>query len=90
MSKDSIRWSAVVDLLSTLAQQQQMKLLQCGRQRVPCLTEEDLWQPNDFPVLELDPIFRYEEGVWSGMLSALSAAKAAWHENKDPLEGILQ
>lgn len=66
----------VEELLTTLADQQRDTLLRCGRKMVPLLTDDDLWQPNDFPILESDPLFRYEEGVWSGILTALAAVRA--------------
>jgi hypothetical protein len=60
-------------------QQQRQRLHQMGRALMPSLTEEDLLQPNDYEVLETHPLFRYEEGVLEGLLSAraLLLAEAA-------------
>lgn len=52
---------------------QHKKLFKMGRQIVPRLTEEDLLQPNDYPELEHNPLFRYEEGVIEGLKTAQMA-----------------
>ena len=36
---------------------------------------QKLMQPNDFPDLENNPLFRYEEGVLEGLLTARMALK---------------
>ena len=62
-------------LLSQMVEQQKGKLLKLGREIIPCLTSDDVLQPNDFPELEHNPLFRYEEGVLEGLQSALMACK---------------
>jgi hypothetical protein len=52
---------------------QHTKLLKLARRLVPHATADDILQPNDFPELEQHPIFRYEEGVWAGLLEAKTA-----------------
>jgi hypothetical protein len=52
---------------------QRQKLLECGRRIIPHLTFDDILQPQDYPALECDPEFRYEEGVLFGM-EAIEAA----------------
>jgi hypothetical protein len=37
------------------------------------MTLDDLLQPNDFPALEQNPLFRYEEGILEGLLTARMA-----------------
>ena len=69
--------------LDELISQQQQVLLTLGRSIVPDVTWDDLLQPNDFPLLEMHPYFRYEEGVLHG----LQAAKAAFLQTQK--EGIL-
>lgn len=59
-----------------LIQQQKRRLFLLAREICPSVTEEDLLQPNDFPELERSPVFRYEEGVLSGMMSIQSAVLA--------------
>lgn len=54
---------------------QQKKLMYIGRRIVPALTDDDLLQPQDYPVLEQHPEFRYEEGVLHGMQTVLAALR---------------
>lgn len=54
-------------LIQEIEQGQQKTLYSIGRRIVPTLTEEDLLQPNDYPELENNPHFRYEEGVLAGI-----------------------
>lgn len=63
-------------LLHEMIDQQRQTLLRCGRQLVPNLVEDDLWQPNDFPVLENNPQFRYEEGILAGYMAVQMALRA--------------
>ncbi len=61
-------------LLNELIENQQKTLLKTARKILPHITPDDLLQPNDFPELEFNPLFRYEEGVLHGY----QAAKAAY------------
>ena len=72
----------VENLLNELIAMQQKKLLACGQKLVPRLTEEDILQPNDYPLLDNNPLFRYEEGVLIGIKSVQSALFALL---KDPV-----
>lgn len=63
--------------LSELIAAQQKVVLKIGRRLIPRLTGDDVLQPNDFPELEFNPHFRYEEGVLAGLLSAQMALRAA-------------
>lgn len=49
---------------------QQSKLLKFAREIIPYITLDDLLQVYDFPELEANPLFRYEEGVLEGILTA--------------------
>ena len=73
------------NLVDEIAQAQRQRLLALGRKIRPNLTEEDLLQPNDYPELESDPLFRYEEGVLEGILTVrmalLAAARDAAHSS---------
>lgn len=60
-------------LFNELIALQKQKLLICARELIPYITEDDLLQPNDFPLLENHPYFRYEEGVLEGLLTARMA-----------------
>lgn len=52
---------------------QRKKVYSCALRILPHLTEDDILQPNDFPQLEMNPHFRYEEGVLEGLLTARMA-----------------
>ncbi len=69
-------WEEIECLAEEIRESQQLKLLQCGRRLIPYLTDEDLLQPNDFPELENHPVFRYEEGVLSGIQTLQVALRA--------------
>lgn len=62
------------EVFNELIELQKQKLRRCAGSIVAHLTEDDLLQPNDFPELERNPYFRYEEGVLEGLM----AAKMAW------------
>jgi hypothetical protein len=66
----------ILALLSELEASQQQALLKLGRRIVPLLTEEDVLQPNDYPELEENPHFRYEEGVLAGIRTTVMALRA--------------
>lgn len=66
-------------VLDEMIEHQQKVLLALGRHLVPNVTLDDLMQPNDFPILENHPHFRYEEGVLHG----LQVAKAALLSNSN-------
>ena len=61
------------EIFDTLIELQRKKIRQCVDSILPNLTEDDLLQPNDFPQLESNPIFRYNEGVLEGLMSAQMA-----------------
>lgn len=65
--------NAIEKLFDELIHLQQDKLLKLARRIIPYVTSDDLLQPNDFPELEQHPVFRYEEGVWAGLLEAKTA-----------------
>lgn len=52
---------------------QKKKIYAFAQRLIPHITEDDLLQPNDFPELENNPYFRYEEGVLEGLLTARMA-----------------
>lgn len=57
-------------VLEQSIKQQQERLLEKGREVEPNLTPDDVLQPCDFPHLEADGEFRYEEGYLHGLLAA--------------------
>ncbi|MBS0627805.1 MAG: hypothetical protein JSS09_06295 [Verrucomicrobia bacterium] len=60
-------------LFDELIEGQRKKLLLCAQEVIPHIIEDDLLQPNDFPLLENNPYFRYEEGILEGLLTARMA-----------------
>ncbi len=68
---------AVLDrLLTEMIAQQESKLLNLARRSVPELTAEDVRNPHDFPQLNCDPVFNYEDGILAGLRSAHMAVRA--------------
>lgn len=63
----------MLDTLDELIRMQRKKIKVCAEQLIPHITEDDLLQPNDFPLLENNPYFRHEEGVLEGLLTARMA-----------------
>ncbi len=59
---------------------QKKKILQLAKLFVPHIVEDDLLQPFDFPELEMNAPFRYEEGVLEGLLTARMAINASEYE----------
>lgn len=59
---------------------QKKKLYNIAQEIIPQITEEDLLQPNDFPELENNPYFRYEEGVLEGLYTIGAALRALFKE----------
>ncbi len=60
-------------IIEELIAQQKKRLLRSAQEIMPRIIEDDLLQPNDFPLLENNPYFRYEEGVLEGLLTARMA-----------------
>lgn len=61
------------DLFEELIEMQKKKVKAVALKLIPHLTDDDLLQPNDFPILENHPYFRYEEGVLEGLMTAQMA-----------------
>ena len=69
-------WNDIERLLKELVQYHQEQLLKSGRRLIPNLTAEDILQPNDYPELEFNPHFRYEEGMLCGIQTVQMALQA--------------
>ncbi|OJU82258.1 MAG: hypothetical protein BGO10_05270 [Chlamydia sp. 32-24] len=63
-------------IFESLITYQEEIVYNCALNIIPTITREDLLQPNDYPSLENNPYFRYEEGVLAGLLSARTAFRA--------------
>ena len=70
------------EVFEELEQYQKKRLLKIAREINPNITEEDIMQPFDFKELEQSTYFRYEEGVYCGILSAKAAILATMHAGK--------
>lgn len=77
-----MEWSDVHQFLDVMVDEQRKSLLKLGRKIVPHLTPEDILQPNDFPELEEDPVFRYEEGILAGLQSVQIALRSLERANR--------
>jgi hypothetical protein len=71
-------------LVDEILEGQKRKVLDCGRLFVPNLTTEDVLQPVDYPELENNPAFRYEEGVLEGIHTVRAALLALFRSNVRP------
>jgi hypothetical protein len=70
----------IKNLIDQIILEQEKKVLKCGQTFVPRLTSEDVLQPIDYPELEHNPHFRYEEGTLAGMHTIRSALLAFFQE----------
>ena len=61
--------------LEQMIERQKEKLLTLSRRIIPHLTSDDILQPQDYPELEYNPEFRFEEGYLMGLESALCALR---------------
>jgi hypothetical protein len=63
-------------LFEELITLQRRKVLDLARRLDPALTEDDVQQPHDFPVLAASPEWNYEDGLLAGYLAAQMAVRA--------------
>jgi hypothetical protein len=68
-------WDEVEVLLTTMEDLQTKKVFELARRLKPGITHEDMRNPHDFPELE-DSDWHFEDGVLTGLQSALSAVRA--------------
>lgn len=69
-------WDDIHMLADQMVESQKSNLLKIGRKIIPSLTPEDVLQPNDYPDLEENAVFRYEEGLLAGLQSLQMALKS--------------
>ena len=69
-------WSLIEQTIQEIVALQQKKMLACGQQIIPALTLDDAMQPNDFLELENNALFRYEEGLLTGIQTVQMALRA--------------
>lgn len=63
-------------LFEELVSQQEERVFKLAEKIIPNITRDDVMQPNDFPELENNPYFRYEEGVLEGLRTAEMAFRS--------------
>jgi ADP-ribose pyrophosphatase len=80
------RGEAYERLLADLEQQQTGKVLDLARRLRPDLTLEDVRNPHDFPELD-DRDWQYEDGILTGIQSALAALRALRREQLEQQDG---
>lgn len=73
MEKEKDLIEALDCLFEEMVTLQRSRLFKLAEKFVPNITTDDILQPNDFPELEHNPTFRYEEGIVEGLLSAYTA-----------------
>lgn len=76
MRKSELEVSSIEALLEEMILQQKKVMLACAKRILPQVIADDLLQPNDFPEIEENPLFRYEEGVLAGIQSVQMALRA--------------
>lgn len=68
--------AAVEALFDELITSQQNRVNRYARSLIPNLTDEDILQPHDYPALDRDPRFQYEDGQVTAMRSMLLSFRA--------------
>ncbi len=81
-----IDWDKIESLAHEIAELQKNNMLACAERIVPHVTSDDLLQPNDFPLLENNPLFRYEEGVLAGIQTIQTALRALKNDYTSNIE----
>jgi hypothetical protein len=66
----------VASVLEELIAHQRRRVLEHARKLDGRLTDDDVQQPQDFPVLAGSPEWNYEDGILAGYLAAQSAIRA--------------
>jgi hypothetical protein len=75
-------WDDVETLLVRMEELQVRKVFDLARRLKPGITHEDMRNPHDFPELA-DTDWHFEDGILTGIQSALSAVRARRREGGD-------
>ena len=78
------------NLFEELIAGQKKRMLRLAKEIVPHIVEDDLLQPFDFPDLENNPHFRYEEGVLEGILTTRMAILAAQCDREQEGDSVVK
>jgi hypothetical protein len=79
-------WDELDALYSSMAAEQEAKVLSLARRLKAGLTAEDVRNPHDHRELD-DPDFHYEDGMLAGLQFALSALRARRREREAAAAG---
>lgn len=63
-------------LFENMITQQRAKVLRIARELVPQITPDDVLNPHDFPELDTDAQYNFEDGILSGYIAAQMAVRA--------------
>jgi hypothetical protein len=74
-------WDEIEAMLVQMEELQIRKVFDLARRLKPGITHEDMRNPHDFPELR-DTDWHFEDGVLSGIQSALSALRARMREGQ--------
>lgn len=67
----------IEQLLEEMIAQQEKKVMNLAREIIPGVTPEDVMNPHDFPELEKNGRFNFEDGILAGLKSALTALRVS-------------
>ena len=71
----------IIEQIEKMAAFERKKLLSLSQRILPHITTDDILQPQDFPELDENPEFRFQEGVCIGVETALAALYAEMAHN---------
>ncbi len=77
-----IQAAQIEELLQSMIQKQQQKVLNVANSILPNVTHEDIRNPQDFPALFDDAVFNYEDGILTGYLSVQMALRSYFSKGK--------
>ena len=63
------------EMFDEMIDMQRQKVLKRARLSNPKLSADDILQPFDYPDLQKDPIFHFEDGILAGLISAQAAVR---------------
>lgn len=63
-------------LFDQMIEQQRAKVLRIARELNPTITPDDVLNPHDFPELNADAQYNFEDGILSGYIAAQMACRA--------------
>lgn len=63
-------------LFEAMIQSQRAKVLRLAREINPQITPDDVLNPHDFPELDQDSQYNFEDGILSGYIAAQMAVRA--------------